>query len=79
LIGRTSPPVRLSAARSSNQPQNLRKADAGRSGGLFGRARRQGIDEEADGLTGKYWQKDKYIDYLGEQAPDHHSLDGDRQ
>lgn len=27
-------------------------------------------------LTGKYWQKDKYIDYSGEQ-PNHDSLDGD--
>ena len=26
-------------------------------------------------LTGKYRQKDKYIDYSGEQAPDHDSLD----
>lgn len=28
-------------------------------------------------LTGKYWQKDKYIDYSGEQALDHDSLDGE--
>ena len=28
-------------------------------------------------LTGKYWQKDKYVDYFGEQTPDHDGLDGE--
>ncbi len=28
-------------------------------------------------LTGKYWQKDNYVDYSGQQAPNRDSLDGD--
>ena len=28
-------------------------------------------------LSGKYWQKDKYVDYSSERTPDHDSLDGD--
>lgn len=37
----------------------------------------EGSNKKLTGLTGKYWQKDKYIVYSGEQTPNDDSLDGD--
>ena len=36
-----------------------------------------GSTKKLTALTGKYWQKDKYVDYSGEQTSGHDGLDGE--